>query len=53
MWKDIPISNGLKEEGSLENISSCSGDLKCQRVMISGVPNLGNKVICWNAGSTL
>ena len=52
MWKGIPISNGLREEGSLVNISFSSGDLKCQRVMISAAPNWGNKVVCWNVGST-
>ena len=46
IWKGIPTSNGLREEESLVNISSCSGDLKCQRVMISSASN-------WNAGSTL
>ena len=48
-----PISDCLREELALVNVSSCSGGLKSQTAMISIVPNCGYKIISWNAGSTL
>ena len=45
LWKCIPISNGLREEWALVNVSSCSGGLKSQWMMISTAPNSGYKVI--------
>ena len=41
IWKGIPISDCLREEWALVNVSSCSGGLKSQWVMISTVPNWG------------
>ena len=63
--RDIPISNCLREEWVLVNVSSYRGGLKSQGVMISAAPFFffcrggGNRegyghiwLICWNAGST-
>ena len=44
--KWIPISNSLGEETALVNVSISKGCLKCQRVMLSDMPNWGDKVIC-------
>ena len=43
--KWIPISSSLGEEAALVNISISKGGLKCQRVVISDMPNWGDKVI--------
>ena len=43
--KQIPISNSLGEEAALVNVSIGKGGLKCLRVVISGMPNCGDKVI--------
>ena len=49
----IPISNSLGEETALVNVSISKGGLKCQRVMISDMPNWGDKVIRRYTGCTL
>ena len=49
----IPISNSLGEETALVNVSISKGGLKCQRVMISDMPNWGEKVIRRYTGCTL
>ena len=41
IWKGIPISDCLREEWALENVSSCSGGLKSPWVMIYTAPNCG------------
>ena len=41
IWKNIPISDCLREEWTLVNVSSCSWGLKSQWVMISTAPNWG------------
>ena len=41
--KWIPISNSLGEETALVNVSIIKGGLKCQRVVISDMPNWGIK----------
>ena len=43
--KWIPISNSLGKEAALVNVSISKGGLKCQRVVISDMPNWGDKVI--------
>ena len=53
IWKWIPISNRLGEETALVNVSISKGGLKCQRVMPSDMPKLGNKVIRKYTGCTL
>ena len=49
----IPISNSLGEETALVNVSISKGGLKCQRVMISDMPNWEDKVIRRYTGCTL
>ena len=44
IWKGIPVFNYLREEWEW--------GIKSQ-LMIITAPNLDNKVVCWNAGSTL
>ena len=51
--KWIPISSSLGEETALENVSISKEGLKCQRVMLSDMPNWGDMVICWYTGCTL
>ena len=51
MW--IPISNSLGEETALVNVSISKRGLKCQRVMLSDMPNWGYKVICRYTDCTL
>ena len=51
--KWIPISNSLGEETALVNVSISKGGLKCQRVVISNMPNWGDKVIYRYTGCTL
>ena len=54
VWKCIPIPNGLWGRATLIKISIYSnGNLICHRMTIPGVPNQGNKVICWCTGFTL
>ena len=43
--KRIPISNSLGEETALVNVSICKRGLKCQRVMLTDMPNWENKVM--------
>ena len=56
--KWIPISNSLGEEAALVNVGISKGGLKCQRVVISDMPNWGggggrgNKVIRRYTGCT-
>ena len=47
IWKGIPISDCLREEWALVNVSSCSGGLKSQWVMISTAPNWGIRSSVW------
>ena len=49
----IPIFNSLGEEAALVNVSISKGGLKCQRVVISDMPNWWDKVICRYTGCTL
>ena len=51
--KWIPISNSLGKEAALVNVSISKGGLKCQRVVISDMPNWGDKVIRRYTGCTL
>ena len=51
--KWIPITNSLGEEAALVNVSISEGGLKCQRVVISEMPNWGDKVIHRYTGCTL
>ena len=51
--KWIPISNSLGKEAALVNVSISKGGLKCQRVVISDMPNRGDKVIRRYTGCTL
>ena len=51
--KWIPISNSLGEETALVNVSISKGGLKCQRVMVSDMPNWGDKVIRRYTGYTI
>ena len=51
--KSIPISNILGEESALVNVSISKGRLKCQRMMVSDMPNWEDKVICRYTGCTL
>ena len=51
--KWILISNSLEEETALVNVSISKRDLKCQRVMLSDMPNWGDKVIPKYTGCTL
>ena len=49
----VPISYSLGEETGLVNISPSQWGLKCQGVMIPGMPAWGIKVICGYTGCTL
>ena len=51
--KWIPISNSLWEEAALVNVNISKGGMKCQRVVISDMPNCGDKVIRRYTGCTL
>ena len=51
--KWIPISNSLGKEAALVNVSISKGSLKCQIVVISDMPNWGDKVIRRYTGCTL
>ena len=51
--KWIPISNSLGKEAALVNVTISKGGLKCQRVVISDMPNWGDKVIRRYTGCTL
>ena len=48
----IPISNSLREETGLINISASWWGLKCQRMMTPGTHVWGNNVICGYTGCT-
>ena len=48
----ISISFSLGEETALVDVSISKGGLKCQRVMLSDMPNWGGKVICSYTGCT-
>ena len=52
-YKWIPISNSLWEETALVNVNISKAALKGQKVMLSDMPNWGNKVIRWYTGCTL
>ena len=41
----IPVSDSPRKEVIFIGVCTSSGYLKCQRVLISAVPNLGNKAI--------
>ena len=41
--KWVPISNSLGKEAALVNVSISKGGLKCQRVVISDMPNWGGQ----------
>ena len=48
----VPFSCSLGEETGLANISPSQWGLKCQGMMIPGMPDWGNKVICGYTGCT-
>ena len=64
-WNKIPLThfgasshvyypcNSLGEETALVNVSISKGGLKCQRVMMSDIPDWGDKVIRRYTGCTL
>ena len=47
--KGIPMCNSLGEETALINVSISKGGLKCQRVMLSDMPN-GDTRVGWGGG---
>ena len=50
IWKVIPISDCLREESALLNVSSCNGGVKSQWVMISTAPNCVYVCVCVGGG---